>query len=124
MKDMQAAEAYVCACVSGQTNSSPGHERGMAFLTLVLGGKAWYHANLQVNTILKLLENGGKECSNPVSGGKNMMSVGLPTKTGWKTQTRVINVQCLLLTQSNTLCRHSGSLFYRRFGYQITDETI
>lgn len=105
----------LCVCGFEQTNSSPGHERVMAFLTLVLGEKPWYYANLQVNGILKLLENRGKESPSLLSGRRNMVSVGCTIRTGGKAQTCVINVQCLLLAQSNTLCRHSGSFVHWSF---------
>lgn len=111
-------------CVSGQTNSSPGCEKGMAFLTLLLGWKVWYYASLQVNTVLNLLEHRGKGSPSSLTRGRNVVSVGSPMGTGWKTQTPVRNVQFLLLSQSSTLCRHPGALFHWSLTIKCTDETI
>lgn len=111
-------------CVSGQTNSSPGCEKGMAFLTLLLGWKVWYYASLQVNTVLNLLEHRGKGSPSSLTGGRNVVSVGSSMGTGWKTQTPVRNVQFLLLSQSSTLCRHPGALFHWSLTIKCTDETI
>lgn len=111
-------------CVSGQTNSSPGCEKGMAFLTLLLGWKVWYYASVQVNTVLNLLEHRGKGSPSSLTGGRNVVSVGSPMGTGWKTQTPVRNVQFLLLSQSSTLCRHPGALFHWSLTIKCTDETI
>lgn len=83
------------------------------------GGKSLVSYKLEVSTVLNLLENGGKGSPNPLSRGRNLMSAGPPIRADWEKQTRVINVQCLLLTQPNTLCRHSGSLFYRNFDSQM-----
>lgn len=119
-KGVQAAEGSVCG--SEQTNPSPGHERVTAFLTPVLGEK---HGTMKIcNTILKLLENRGKGSPSPLRAGRNTVSVGSTIRTGGKTQTCVINVQCLLLTQSSTLCRHSGSFLTEALTIKCTNETI
>lgn len=67
-KGVQAAEGGVCVCLGSQAPALA--VRGAWPPSPSCWGKAGYHANVQVNTILELHENGGKGSPSAVSRGE------------------------------------------------------